>query len=320
MATDGKTAAGDIVKWSWVGYDGPIIADCGLAGRFSYNSGSLKMFKDDTTRPPNEEINPISQPDERYTRTWILLVFGLLILLPTAWFVSGKRVVPFTGVEVGGLMQPDVTVLNVLSKPGDVLSFESALMVVKTTDGEELPFTSPVGDAEVEAVHVERNQTLHQEEPVLTVRDPYRRDYFGYRLLMAAVVWLISLPLCVLALLLLATGLDLDFSDFRVGILRTVAFLGWAVASTMVLWFNRVPIVVVDGLGDLGILVWLAVVIVLLVVQLWVFGALFRLEWFETFVGTLVLLCLTFSVWKAVDFGTAQLQSQMMSSETASVN
>ena len=79
-------------------------------------------------------------------------------------------------------------------------------------------------------------------------------------------------------------------------------------------------LVVVDGLGDLGILVWLAVVVVLLVIQLWVFGALFHLEWFETFVGTLILLCLTFAAWKIVDFGTARLQSQLMSRETTSVD
>ncbi len=311
-----KTLRRHIVIERTVRYDGTNIPHCGLADGFSYEFGGLKMFKDDTTRPPIEEDNPIAEPEYRGTRTWVLLVFGLLMLIPTAWFVSGQRIVPFTGVAVGGLMRSDVTVLKLLVQPGDLLNADTSLMVVKTKDGEELPYRSPVDHAEIAAVHVQTNDTLQQEQPILTIRDPYGRDAFGYRLLMAGSVWLISLPLSVLALLLLATGLDLDFSDFRVAVHRTIAFLGWVVASSMVLWFNRVPIVVMGDLGDVGILIWLAIVIVLLTIQLWVFSVLFQLEWFETVVGTLTVLCVTAVVWKFVDEGTAWLQTEVTSRET----
>ncbi len=275
------------------------------------------MFRDDTTRPLVAETNPISEPDDRVTRTWVLLVCGLLVLLPTAWSVSGARTIPFTGVGVGGLVPPEVTVLSVLTKPGEVLQSDMPVLVVETPTGEELPYVSPVDNLKVAAVHIESEQTLRLEEPVLTVRDPYHRDEFGYRLLMTAVVWLISLPLSVFALMLLARGLDTDFSNIRVGIHRTVAFLGWAVACSMMLWFNRVPIVVIGDLGDVGILLWLGIVVVLLLIQLWVFSALFRLEWFETLIGTLAVLCLTSVVWKTVDVGTAWIQTSLVQNETA---
>ena len=56
---------------------------------------------------------------------------------------------------------------------------------------------------------------------------------------------------------------------------------------------------------------------VLLLIQLWVFSALFRLEWFETLIGTLAVLCLTAVVWKTVDVGTAWIQTSFVQNETA---
>jgi hypothetical protein len=254
------------------------------------------------------ERQKLGETVENLKPAWFLLGTGLPLVVLAAWWVSGPRVVPFLGVTKGGLPLNEVEILEVLVSPGDVVAWEQDLLVVDVGERDPGKVRSKYSGQVVE-LHVAPGETLTLREPIVTLRDPYARDTFACRLLTAAALYLLLLPTSLLTLRLLSRSLKPELPAFRYVLARMAAYSAWCAASGMVLYHDRVPVVLFEELADLGILVFLATVAVLAALRFWLFSVLFKQDWFETVVIVLVLALVEYGLWRLVDAAAVWLQT-----------